>query len=233
MPLDQPEKTDAMATHQQDETASDFWNWFGTWEQIVRIQSLCLFNGIWFLRNDGQDFVLSDENRREIIEAVFRIASNLDMSWSIISDYLRLKHGRQKIELEPVHLDEVITQVGNSLEKNGSNVQITTSDDLPKIKGNSMWLERAILGCIADLSYQGRPFEQKLVHTFSAEITDNGFVLFRINTTKSQKEQVLWGAGIGADMAQLVIEQFGGQMTLDGNSDKTKVSIILLPWKDE
>jgi len=182
------------------------------------------------LRRDDPSLDLAAEERREYAEIAYQACSRLVDVWAVTSEYLLFKYQPVELTPEAVRLDDLIARVQGFMESRGADIQVTLAEDLPQVRGDLRWLCNAILGCLADLCSQTRPYREKHAYILSAQGTDDGLVLIRIRA-ESRGEHVYGPGGIGTDMARLVVEQLGGRLTFDGGGREATIDLVVLPWE--
>jgi hypothetical protein len=218
-----------MDSDKPDRRLEEFHNWFDQWEQTARVLFITAIGSADILRKDDPDLKLSDKQRRELAEIVYQNTTHLSYQWSRISSYLRLCYG-EKILLEAIDLADVVAEVLEYLELAGVDIEAAIEDNLPPIRGNCRWLTEAILGCITDWYYPTRRYHERLAHTIRANLKDEAVVQVQVRTIA--QPDLLFGPYTGIDTARLVVEQHGGQFSLDYSHQAAEVNLTLLPWDE-
>ena len=184
----------------------------------------------------------------DIDESLSSINQSAQQIWRFVSNLLemaRLESGQLKLQLQPLDVDELITETVAQLKRNHPNVdiQLVLAENLPILKTDALLLTHALNNLLENsIKYSQSPSIQ--IHTWSdtddvcIRIIDNGKGLPAVPESelfkkfyRGEHETAIVGSGLGLSIAKWVVEAHHGNIRLSNRQDGQSgcVASITLP----
>lgn len=165
-------------------------------------------------------------------------------------DVTRLRHGRLRLQLEPVELGPVVEQVVNAarLMTDGQEIELAAGEQPLKVRADAMRLEQVLLNLLSNAITHAAESERIEVQVAATdgraevEISDHGpgippsdipNLFSRFNTTAAHRESSGRGLGLGLYISKELIEGQNGTLGVDSVEGQGTTFTVRLPLLEE
>ena len=189
---------------------------------------------------------------RETVGSMLEEAQRLNDLIDSLLVLARIEGGRSPLYLEPVRLDELISEISDNVSvlatEKGQTIELADQSEV-SVSADRLLLRHAVMNILHNAIRYSPPATKVLLRSFRQdthaiiEIADEGPGIapehhqkiferfYRIDKARSHAEG---GTGLGLSIAKLSIEQFGGSIELESEVEKgSRFRIILPAQRDE
>lgn len=187
------------------------------------------------------DFVLSDEERGELLVTVLEEARRLDRLVGNLLDLSRLQADAAQPKLELVSVDDLVVEALESLGEDVGRVEVSLPRDLPAVRADVQQVQRALANLLENAlkySSSAEPVQLRVASTSSEvllRVIDRGpgvaaadleriFMPFQRGSAPSGR-----GAGLGLAIAQGFAEANGGRVWVETHEGQGATFVLALP----
>jgi light-regulated signal transduction histidine kinase (bacteriophytochrome) len=215
-----------------EDESSVILEWFIGWKH-TGLSPLVNINGYAELLLEEAFGDLTDEQRQAVQRIIYAARRAFD-HWVNPLDYLRL-YQSEKIELEAISLSATVAEALSYLQNQCAwidCIEIDLADNLPPVAG-SHELVTVIINCITDW-YHSNAYHRGFIHTITGN-PESDTVSVQICTRKKSKNigHPVYYPGTGIAVAELIVQQYGGQFEVEHSFDESKVHFMLSIWSSE
>jgi two-component system sensor histidine kinase KdpD len=187
------------------------------------------------------DFVLSEEERGELLETVLEEARRLDRLVANLLDLSRLQAGAAQPRVELVSVDDLVVEALEGLGDDAARVEVSLPDDPPAVRVDGQQVQRALANLLENAlkySSSAEPVQLRVGSTSSEvllRVIDHGpgvaagdferiFAPFQRGSVPSGR-----GAGLGLAIAQGFAEANGGRVSVESHEGQGATFVLALP----
>jgi PAS domain S-box-containing protein len=179
------------------------------------------------------------------------VKNNVDRLGALVSDLLdisRIESGRVKLEMVPLHMEEVISHAVSSLEEQIRERQhiltLNIPDDLPPVRGDQDRVTQVVTNLMANACMYTAPGGEIAVTVSSVDkslrvdVSDNGIGISeedcdRIFDRFYRADQPLVhdnpGTGLGLSIVKMFVEMHGGRVWVESQPGEGSTFTFTLP----
>ena len=191
-------------------------------------------------------YELGDEERREMIEDIFKQAERLEMLIKEILDASQLDSGRVQMDFMDVDLTSAIGEVFSDLETqiNGRKLSVKLQRDLPRVKADPAKLRQILVNLISNaIKYspdssavvvQATPHEDWVRvsikdHGIGIKKEDRDRLFKKFQRIPDPSNRKTAGTGLGLYIVKGLVELHGGEVEVNSTYGKGSTFSFTLP----
>jgi signal transduction histidine kinase len=190
----------------------------------------------------------NDQKRDEYLDTIVNESERLTRLLNNVLDFSRIERGQKQYQMEPVSLSAIVDDAARTMKyplaRQGFDLHLDVSDDIPAVRVDRDALEQAILNLLTNaMKYSGRSREIGLSlarRNGSAiiQVSDHGVgipkseqsrIFEKFYRVPSAENKAIAGTGLGLALVSHIAQAHGGAVAVDSAPGEGSTFSISLP----